>query len=565
MNLNRKTTTPMMVPRSLRRHRSRRMTTLAAGKMVPLFTSVMFREDAVRSGRVQFQFEMNETAELLMNAVYVNIKAYLVPWLAFERFDGSLDAFNRSYNKQPAIDGGSVIPFFETHAMGASGSKAVYKALGLHEASITNVNTQYVEAYNAIWNERAQARSKSIPKRNRLDTSLAPAFWNHTQWEHLVPDFDQAVIDGEVALDIVGSQLAVKAGGATRLNVNGIGFNTAAADMQGAGTTVRKSDGTTEVTVATAGQRWSASGSGNANPMVKERTVGGNPTPDVWADLSNVYAELAANGITVSLSNIELARKTQAFARIREQYVGFDDAWIIDMLMDGLSIPDQALKKPMLLAETQNVFGMNKRYSTDATALAKSAVNGATVAQLSIRVPRLMTGGVIMVVAEIVPEQLFERAEDPFFTIDDPTKLPEFLRDFLDTQKVEVVKNRRIDVAHATPNGTFGYEPLNGRYQIDEYRIGGRFYRPETNTTTDEARQRLWSVETVNPTLAADFFLCTNIHQKPFLDTVADPFEAVTVAELTIEGNTVFGGALVEAMNNYAAVKAVAPTDKIVK
>lgn len=552
MNINRKTTSPLAFPRTTRRQYSQNMTSLPAGRMVPLAAVPLFREDAC-SGRLNFAFEMNETAEMIMNAVYVNVKAYLVPWLAFERFDGSLDVFNRSYNGQPQIDGGSVIPFFDTHTMGARGSRPIYEYLGLHALSTTNVNTMYAEAYNAIWNHRAQARSKAITKRNRTDTSLAPAFWNHQQWAHLVPDFDQAVIDGEVALNVVASQLALKRAGATAGNIP-VTTNTLPVRMTGAGTannTMRAASGSQNVTLTTA-----ATASGD---------LAFGAETGLQASLAGVTAEMAANGITISLSNIEMARKTQAFARIREQYVGFDDNWIIDMLMDGLSIPDQALKQPMLLAETSNVFGMNKRYSTDATALSKSAVNGSTMAQMSVRVPRLMTGGVVMIVAEIVPEQLFERSEDPFFTVTTPTALPEALRDTLDPEKVDVVRNGRIDVRHSTPNGTFAYEPMNARWNKIESRIGGRFYRPESNTTTDDARQHLWTVETVNPVLSADFFICTNIHQKPFLDTVTDPFQSVTIVDFNIEGNTQFGGVLVEALNNYNAVRAVAPTDRIVK
>nr|QJB21437.1 MAG: major capsid protein [Microvirus sp.] len=572
MNLNRMTTRPLDVPRSRRRHGLRALTSMPAGKVVPIAAVPLLREDAVRSGRMRLSFEMNETAEILMNAVYVDVKAYLVPFLAFERFQGSMDVLNRSYKGQPPLDGRPVIPFVETHAMGAHGSKPIYKYLGLHAKPTTNVNTMIAEAYNLVWNYRAANRSPEITPRSRLDTSLAPAFWKHENFAHIVPDFDQAVIDGEVALNVVAAQLPLSGTAALTGSapVTGIGL-TGTAQTGGARNNVRESTGST----ANYTKGWlNFDGTlGTSEAEISIKSLSGGDYPDIRAqlagnggvNLSAVFAEMQENGITVSLSNIDLARKTQAFARIREQFAELDDEWVIDMLMDGLSIPDQALKQPMLLAQATNVFGMSKRYSTDADALTASAVNGMTMAGLNIRVPRLATGGVIMVTAEITPEQLFERQKDPFFHLGSVGELPEYLRDTLDPEKVEVVTNDYVDVDHDTPAGTFGYAPLNHKWTGVNYKIGGKFHRPEVNAAFDEDRQRIWAVETENPVLSADFYLCTAIHQKPFLDTVADPFEAVAIADFDIEGNTVFGGVLVEAMNNYQAVMDKAPTDRIEK
>nr|QJB21383.1 MAG: major capsid protein [Microvirus sp.] len=564
MNLNRRTSRPINTRRSMRRHGVRALTSMPAGRVVPLAAIPLLREDAVRSGRVQFKFEMSETAEILMNAVYVDVKAYLVPWLAFERFGGSMDILNRSYMGQPPMAGESVIPFVEKHALGAHGSKPLYKYMGLHGKSTDQVNTMYAEAYNLIQNFRAGNRSPNIPKRSRLDTSLAPAFWRHENFAHIVPDFDQDVIDGEVALNVVEGQLPLTGALSGKLPVGGIGIETPGS--AGAVPNTRKSDGSAMGPMTGWYNTSAAHTAGLSIEQDPARVGYPNIKVDVaGANLSAVFAEMQENGITISLANIELAKKTQAYARIREQYSEHDEEWIIDMLMSGLSIPDQALKHPLLLAQSTNVFGMNKRYSTDADALDASAVNGMSVAQLNLRVPRLATGGIIMIIAEVVPEQMFERQKDPFFHLPNVAALPDWLRDDLDPEKVVVVKNSYVDTDHATPDGTFGYAPLNHEWSAVRYNIGGKFHRPTTNTTEDEDRQRIWACETVNPTLAADFYLCTNIHQKPFLDTLADPFEAVAVGEFAIEGNTVLGPLLVEANNNYEAVMEIAPTDRIEK
>lgn len=538
---NRRTsTTPLVVPRSDRMHTARGITSLPAGKMVPIAAIPLLREDSVRSGRLRFSFESMETAEVLMNAINVSVKAYLVPTLAMERFQGSMDLLNRSYQGEP-MAGQPVVPFIETEAFGAAGSNAVYKYLGLHGRDTQQVNTMYLEAYNAIWNFRAVNRSKNIALRTRLQKDLAPAFWNHERFRHVVPDFDQAVIDGQVALNVLNAKLPV-----TGIGVSGITSTNNQNFKQTGGTGNR--DGLGWVVNSTVQ-------SANFVMMQDPNNVG----------FPGVFAEMAQNGITVSLSNIELARKTQAFAKLREQYHGHSDEWLINLLMDGITVPEQAFAQPMLIGERQTVFGMAKRYASDSGNLTESVVSGATFVDMSIQLPRIPTGGVIMIVAEITPDQLFERQRDAFLhaqTVDD---FPAYLRDTLDPEKVSAVPNEYVDIDHATPNATFGYAPLNYEWNVQAPRIGGRFYRPDVDAGFDEDRQRIWAVETANPTLSTDFYLCTNIHTKPFVVTNQDPFECVTQGDLIINGNTVFGGVLYEATNDYAKVLEVAPQDRIVK
>lgn len=543
--INRTHTAPIQTPRTMRRQSARGITSLPAGKMVPIAAYPLLREDAIRSGRLRFSFEMMETAEILMNAVNVRVMAYLVPTLALERFNGSMDQLNLSYEGKPPMEGEQVVPFIEQAAFGEHGSNAIYKYLGLHGREEQLVNTAYLESYNAIWNFRAKNRSPDLSLRTRLETTLAPAFWAHDMFKHIVPDFDQAAIDGEVPLNVVNSKMPVKGIGKT----NGV-FNQGPRNVYESGWQTGDPLVTYPYAAITSGV--------NVN---QEFYVNGTAAT---SGVMDVYAELQDNGITVSLSNIELARKTQAFARLRQQYNAHDD-WVINLLMDGINIPDQAFKQPMLLADKRTVFGMAKRYASDSGNLTESVVNGATYLDMSIQLPRIGTGGVVMIVAEITPDQLFERQIDPFLMASSVDDLPQYLRDTLDPEKVDVVKNERIDVDHETPNATFGYEPLNARWNINAPRIGGKFYRPEVDAGFDEDRQRIWAVETANPTLSTDFYLCTNIHTKPFVVTNQDPFEVVTQGEVFIEGNTVFGGHLVEATDDYEKVQALAPQERIEK
>lgn len=548
-SVNRLQTDPIQVQRSTRRHDVVALTSMPVGKCVPLAYIPMLREDSL-TGRLEINVEMLETRELLMNPVNLRVTAFVVPLLALERFEGSRDQFDRSYMGQPKVEGGAVVPFIETQAMGAHGSNLVYKALGLHAKSTDLVNTSPLEVYNAIWNFRAKNRSPEIAPRARLATTLAPAFWHQGRFEYVVPDFDQAVIDGEVALNVVEA----------RMPVRGIGLSDTIQSRY-APLYSRDSSGV----IDNYAQGWLIEGSGGglgageARLAVKAVGDGSAGFPDVWA-------ELQQDGITVSLSNIELAKKTQAFAKLRERYEGFDDEYIIDMLMDGLTIPDQAMKQPILLADQVVRFQQAKRYATDAANLAQSATSGAARTTVSLRVPKLAVGGIVMVLAEVLPEQLFERQRDPWLHTTSVDQLPEYLRDYLDPEKVDYVYNREVDTDHATPNSVFGYAPLNWKWTSMGPRIGGKFYRPTTNTATDDVRQRIYAVETVNPTLASDFYIASQgVHQKPFLDLVSDPFEATVLGACQINGNTVFGGRLVEAGGNYDAVLEKAPTDRIVK
>lgn len=170
-----------------------------------------------------------------------------------------------------------------------------------------------------------------------------------------------------------------------------------------------------------------------------------------------------------------------------------------------------------------------------------------------------------MIVCEVTPEQLFERQADPLLLISDTEKLPEFLRDTLDPEKVEVVQNQIIDIDHDTPTGTFGYAPLNWQWNSSAPGIGGKFYRAHVDDPFDEDRNRIWAVETKNPTLSEDFYLCTNMNLKPFVDQVSDPFEVWMRGVASVSGNTVFGNLLIEASDDYDQIMAEAPMDRIDK
>jgi hypothetical protein len=544
VNINRLTAAPLRTKRTVRQHPLSIGTSMKPGVCAPLAFIPLLREDALSASDVTVKAEMMETHEILMNAANLRVTAYVVPKQAFDRFQQSRDQLDRSYMGQPQIDGGAVVPHFETMVVPAGGIGAIPILLsaGEHAAVGDTINTDFIEAYNQIINMRLRNRSPNLTKRARLDLSLAPAFWLNSQWQHVVPDFDQGTMDGEVPLNLLNA----------RVPITGLGKLTTSRTHQ-------------DVQVYD-----SAGGSAGNYPFAGKIDAGQINNHGDWyvkmtaAGVPDISATLTANNISLSMADLAMAKKAQWYAKMREQFQGWADGnaldeYIIDMLMSGLSIPDQAMKTPMLIADVVTRFQQSKRYASDYVNMAESAVSGAAEVTFDLRVPRLSTGGVVVIMAEAMPDQLFERQASPYLFTTAVSALPDALRDELDTQKADIVTNKQVDVNHATPTATFGYEPLNGRYNRNGPRLGGKFHRPAAGATNDEVRQRLWAVETLNPTLGTSFYLCPPLNLKPFLDTVSDPFELTVQGVPLIEGNTVFGPELVENTNLYAKVIAKNP------
>lgn len=540
MNVNRMKTTPVKFPRSKRNHAIGKITSSKAGVCAPIAAIPMFRGDGIGgrkssdgrwgTSRIGVAIEMAETKDRIANKVRARVTAYCLPWLAYARFNGSRDEMDKSYAKEQGL-AGAVIPFIETHLAGAHGSSPFYKTMGLHANPGDAINTMYLEAYNQIWNYRAKNRSKDIEERALLDQTLAPAFWPAGRFEHLVPDFDAAVMDGQVALNIVNAKLPVKGIG-TRGGGAGYPF-TGVGETDGTGTSYARGQNT------------------NAD-VLPALTV---KLRDDGSGYPDIFAEMATNGITVSLANIEMAKKVQAFAKLRTQFEGHDDDYIIDTyLMNGLSIPDQALKQPFLVGDRTVEFSMGQRYSTTAGQLDEKVVSGFAEVDLTIRVPNLDVGGTIIIQVEILPDQLFERQRDPFLHCTDVAKFPEAMRDYADPEKVSIIRNRDIDVDHGTPAGLFGYSPLNWVWNAFGPGIGGKFFKPAAGGGTNVLRQRFWAHEEQNPALSEGFYICKGLTTSIFVNETEDQFEFTANGNVVLSGLTQFGGALVEATDNYDKV-----------
>lgn len=516
---------PLVHKKSKRMDKKRVLTSGDAGKIIPISFTPLLRMDQVTRGQYVVNVEMMETAERLSSGISVCFYAHFWPFLAAERFDG-MDNFNRSYQKV-AETSGSVTPFFET--VNYSASDVFWSTLGVHAASGGAINASPLEAYNGIVNYRRKARSKSLPQRTKHDATLAEAFWRNNSMSHIVADFDQAKIDGEVPIT------GMTFGGLSSTYMGSNGIQSSAKDIS------------------------------QNSPSSLRYPVVGNPTSDgnkwIWDDIS---MEMSAGGATLSLANIEMVKKTAAFARIRSNYDGIEDDHILDLLMDGVGVPEEYQKQPILLAKSETQFGYSQRFASDAANLDESVTTGIAQGRLNIRCPQTNTGGIIMITAEIVPEQLYERKKDYFLYATDTDHLPSTLRDELDPEKVSVVKNSHVDVLHSTPDGTFGYSYLNHEWDRNLVNVGGKYIRP-VNDAFDEDRQKIWTTEVSDPALNADFLLSGTLHKKVFADTVADSFEITALGGMEISGYTVKGQALQEATDDYSDITAQVDIARIAK
>jgi hypothetical protein len=528
--------------------KGRVLTSGDAGKILPVKADPCLREEGF-SGNINIDVEMMETSEKPVNAIVAKAMTYYVPFLAFDQFNGSIEELNRSYSKENGI-AGSQVDFFEKNKYyngssvvtdssptdmdtGDNGRADFYGTMGIHHGA-ADMNNSYVQAYNAIVNHRRKARSTSLALRNEFDHNLAEAFWPNEGNSHIMADYDQKLIDGEVALNALTFKAPLRAANIEGTGVAGRFYGTTVNETPSAVSNGVTPDGTSLSTVY---------------------------------EFDSVWSELTQGGVaTMSLADIEQARKTAAFARLRSAYDGVDDEFIIDLLMQGISVPTEVMKQPMLIGQQTGMFGFAQRFATDSGNLDDTATNGFVSLSYRVRAPRTSVGGIVMTTLEIAPERVWERKKDYFLYTTDTDNLPNALRDSLDPEKVSVVKKNHLDVNHSTPDATLGYAPLNHEYNRDQIMVGGKFYRPSNDAYT-EVRSRIWTNETTDPSLSTDFYLCTNLHKKIFADQVSDSFEITAVSDLTVDTNVVFGDRLIEAdaTSDYETITNLVDAERISK
>lgn len=539
-------TKPVRVPRTRRPDNWKGLTSARAGEIVPVAYFPLLREDSIR-GRVLVQVRMEEALHTIINPIRVRARAYLVPKSALARFDGSMETLNRSYEGQTLPGGGAAPAWFvqDTSApvVGSTDKgHAIYDKLGIHYKSPMKIHTDLTEAYWLMVNWRRRAVSKALPQENlaKVD-ALSPAFWADWKFDHIKPSFDAAMMEGEVPLNV---DLSVPSASAMVYAKAGTG-----------------NAGTTPGLATNVALEMRALSAADGKQRLRTQDADGTQY-DMFTSSAAVSLGGAA---TISLANIAMATKTAQFAKMRERYQGVPDEYLIDLLMKGIRVPPEDFREPILLGGADSVIAQVERYATDGASLDESVTRGMAQVSLPIVTPAINPGGYVLVTVEIVPEQLYERIGDLGLSFGDGTSgtLPDFVRDYLDPQKVEVVPNKYADSFHSVPDGIFGYAPLNHGWRRDTARIGGRYKRPVPDAFVED-RQRIWAVEKADPALSEDFYLCpAPFPHTVFRDADSDPFEIICVAQTVISGNTQFGAGFEEDDDHYEKIMAQVDTGRV--
>lgn len=546
----RQSTTPVPYEMTMRPDNNVTMTSGRAGVVTPLGYIPILPNESM-SGSVGIDVKLAEMPRPLLNAVTAAFQAWVVPKGAMPQFPGR-DELNHAMSGEPIKALGATDrtppPFYTvlsgTPVVTAAGSR-FFKTLGLHIPSGAEINTDLIDSFVLIYNFRLAAHSSRLERRKYASenlseaTALPPAFWPSGRFAHVVPDYEQALVQGSLDLDVI----------AGRLPVEGIGLmSTTPSYNAGNGRTIIDT-----VTPTGRGPIRSTDGTASSgNPIVE---LDGSNKPQVFAVMSG-------QTVGVTLNDIDKSRVKQAFAKLHAAYAGNDatgfdnEGTLVALLMQGLDPGEEAFKRPWLLDSKKVVFGMSERFATDSGNLDVSVSEGRASATLSLNVPNLPAGGTVIWTVEVLPERLDERMSDEWMLCTDFGDLPNPLYDIQRTLPVDQVLNRRIDAKHTAPNGLYGYEPMNYKWKRETTRLGGAFYQATPGAVVTESRAGIWQTDIVNPDFEGTHHLApVPFPHDVFADSLADAFEVVSRHVATIVGNVQFGDVLTEANDDYAAVE----------
>jgi len=272
----------------------------------------------------------------------------------------------------------------------------MFKAFGIHCATGSRVNYDLIDAYNVVYNFRFAAYSTRLLLRGYAVEGVAdavtfgPAFWPTSRFSRVVADYERALIVGSFDLDVTAGMIPVE----------GIGMISSFTE---ASKSVRES--------------------GNGGAIIvfgKNRdlgTNGGSTFIEFEEDgvTPSIFANMQAETVGISLADIDKARIIQAFAKLRTAYAGNEttgysnDDIIVAELMQGFAVPLEHERRPWLLDSKRVPIGFNERYATDSGSLDQSVTQGRVFATLSVNLPVLETGGMIIYTVEVLPERIYER------------------------------------------------------------------------------------------------------------------------------------------------------------
>lgn len=513
-----------------------------AGQVVPFMYAPVMRGDSA-SGTVNAHLQLNHMPRPLVNGVMANAQVWFVPKLAHAQFNGE-EEFLMSYQEESITALGqpdrAAPPFFhevvDPADLTAVASSPMFQTLGIHLPAGKKINTDLIDAFQLVYNFRLAAHSSNLALRPYAledlsgSTTLNRAFWPTGRFSRIVADYERALVVGSLQLDVAAGQLPIS--GLTR---NG--------------------------TAAASSNSWIAPLADKVN-LSDEAGVNGLSFQIDENGVSSIFAEMAGQAVVTSLADIDKARATQAFAKLRTsmngaQTTGFksDDALLAE-LMQGFAVPASAWAQPILLDSKIVPVGFDERKATDGASLEMSSTQGRTDISLSVNLPANPHGGYIVATVEVLPERLNEAMSDEMLLITSPSELPDALRDSLRVEPTDVVPNRRIDARHSAPDTAYGWERMNDVHsREDTTRFGGDYYQADPAAPWTEARSAIWLAEIIDPVYSTDHFLAPDpFPHSVFSDTTKPAFELIGRHSLSFAGITQIGDPLVENDDSYDAV-----------
>lgn len=540
--------TPISFPKGTRADTGSIMTSGRAGRVVPLAFVPLHRGDSA-SGSARVVVDLADMPRPVLNAVVVKLQAWFVPKVALPQFTG-MDDFLSSYHGEsmPLYPTGTrnPSPYFghvdasETSQLAIIAASDLIKSAGLHLVPGKPVNFDYIDSFNTVHNFRLSAHSSKIPKRKYAAEDLAEAtslprgFWPTNRLSRVVPDYDEALVVGDLSLDVL----------AGRIPVSGITQQTNATGLTGTNLNFAAD----QISIRNV----------DANNSVRFKRQSGNPVGNAL----DIFAEMEGQKINVTLANLDRARRTQAFARMAASYAGGD--WseqrihdtLMAELMQGFSVDEDQLRRPYLLDSKAVNTTMLEQAATDGASLGDSVTQGAATASLSINVPETKTGGVIVFLMELGPNRFFERMSDEYLHLTDPEQLPNALRDTQRVNPVDEVPNHRVDAKHTQPDAIYGYEPMNDVWNRDHTRLGGQFYEATPGAPWSETRSQIWLPDYVDPVYTSDHVLYPeDLPHEVFGDWEGPAFETIFQHSLAIYGLTQIGEPVFEDNGEYELVQ----------
>lgn len=538
----RQSTAPVQFNRTTRKDTAVLMSSARAGRVVPAGYIPLLAGDTA-SGRVGIDIQLKEMPRPLLNAVHANIQAWFVPKSAYPQFSGR-DELNHARTgetiKALSSADRTPPPFFTVAASGSPiattfKNSTFAKTLGLHVAANLPINGDLVDAFNLIYNFRLAAHSSRLQRRKYLSedaaaaVSLPPAFWPSSRFASVVPDYERALVVGSMDLDIVAGSIPIPQ------------FHRVGGTGPGGTPTPRLDMAPT-------------------NMSILDQTSSYGLNISIAAG-QTLFAEMAGQTVGTTLADIDKARTTQSFAKLRTAYAGNDatgfdnDDTIVALLMQGIAVPPEDFKRPWLLDSKRVPIGFAERFASDGANLDQSVTLGRASAMLSLNVPAQDVGGIIVFTVEVLPERIDERMSDEYLSYTEFNDLPNALRDVQRVEPVDMVLNRRVDAKHSTPSGLYGYEPMNNVWNRDFTRLGGDFYQPTPAAGFSETRSNIWQTEIVNPAFGTSHYLApVDFPHDVFADTLGDAYEFTCRHMLTISGITQIGDVLAENNDDYEAI-----------